>query len=158
MISFCIFHLVTIFILWILAYRYNKTEDLTPGSNAMMSYTHLCVGASHHDNTTLQPYRLTHNILSVIHGFSGISLREKPYIKLEPKIYVMERRNQTWNQVTPYRSQSLTSQQKIKSKTGGQFPKCRPTPLLFPLPPPPLPPPPPPPPPPRTSSSSYKHL
>ncbi|XP_033647200.1 dol-P-Man:Man(7)GlcNAc(2)-PP-Dol alpha-1,6-mannosyltransferase-like [Asterias rubens] len=74
---------------------YNKTEDLTPGSNAMMSYTHLCVGASHHDNTTLQPYRLTHNILSVIHGFSGISLREKPYIKLEPKIYVMERRNQT---------------------------------------------------------------
>ncbi|XP_022081245.1 dol-P-Man:Man(7)GlcNAc(2)-PP-Dol alpha-1,6-mannosyltransferase-like [Acanthaster planci] len=74
---------------------YNKTENLPPGGPDVMAFTHLCVGASSRPDVSsaVRPYRSTHNIVAVVQGFSGISLRESPYIKMEPKIYVLEKRS-----------------------------------------------------------------
>ena len=73
-------------------FRYNKTEDLKPGGNIMMSYTHIVTGNSSH----LAYYKHSHDTLDTVSGFVGISLnRQKlPFLsfKTDPKIWILARK------------------------------------------------------------------
>lgn len=76
---------------------YNKTEDLPPGGQDMMSYTHLFIGAKSRDDEAILPYRNTHSIELEVYGYDRISLdkKSKPPIsvKMSPKIFVLKRKS-----------------------------------------------------------------
>lgn len=74
------------------AWRYEKTEDLQPGSERMLAYTHLLVEAA---PGHLTPYRNTHRVLASVPGTTGLSLnlsRLPPFdVNLQTKLVLLER-------------------------------------------------------------------
>ena len=76
-------------------FRYDKTEDLQPAGEHLMSADYLLVGASRADDGALKPYEKTHQVIHVEYGFSKITLDLKtaPFVHFvtEPKIYVLMR-------------------------------------------------------------------
>lgn len=76
-------------------WRYNKTEDLTPGGTEMNQFTHLLIGVSSSGERELEPYRLTHTIVTTVNGFTRLKLTPKAYpfveILTDPKIYLLKR-------------------------------------------------------------------
>nr|KAF6493472.1 ALG12 alpha-1,6-mannosyltransferase [Rousettus aegyptiacus] len=74
------------------AWRYEKREDVQPGSEAMLAYTHLLMEAvpGH-----LALYRGTHRVLASIVGTTGVSLnlsRLPPFdVNLQTKLVLLER-------------------------------------------------------------------
>ncbi|KAF5926045.1 dol-P-Man:Man(7)GlcNAc(2)-PP-Dol alpha-1,6-mannosyltransferase [Diceros bicornis minor] len=74
------------------AWRYEKREDLQPGSERMLAYTHLLMEAA---PGHLALYRDTHRVLASIAGTTGVSLnltRLPPFdINLQTKLVLLER-------------------------------------------------------------------
>lgn len=72
--------------------RYEKREDVQPGSERMLAYTHLLVEAA---PAQLAPYRDTHRVLASVPGTTGLSLnlsRLPPFdVKLQTKLVLLER-------------------------------------------------------------------
>lgn len=77
--------------------RYNKTEDLVPGSDDMQYFTHICVAADSVNSENIMPYKeaRSHAILTFTEGFHGVYLEpwEIPRIQIEPKIYILQNKN-----------------------------------------------------------------
>jgi hypothetical protein len=77
-------------------FRYNKTENLPPGGDAMMQFTHLLIGTSSTEGSELEPYVNTHNQLVAIDAFSRISLNLRKFppisVTVLPKIYLLKRK------------------------------------------------------------------
>ena len=73
-------------------FRYNKTEDLSPGGADMMRYTHLLMGNS----SNLHYYKQSHLVDGTIDGFDGVSLDEHKFpflqFRTSPKIWIMAKR------------------------------------------------------------------
>ncbi|KAK2488840.1 hypothetical protein MC885_013359 [Smutsia gigantea] len=74
------------------AWRYEKREDVEPGSGHMLAYTHLLVEAA---PTQLALYRDTHRVLASITGTTGVTLnltKLPPFdITLQTKLVLLER-------------------------------------------------------------------
>ncbi|XP_059793191.1 dol-P-Man:Man(7)GlcNAc(2)-PP-Dol alpha-1,6-mannosyltransferase isoform X1 [Balaenoptera ricei] len=74
------------------AWRYEKREDVRPGSERMLAYTHLLVEAV---PGQLAPYRDTHRVLASVPGTAGLSLnltRLPPFdVNLQTKLVLLER-------------------------------------------------------------------
>ncbi|XP_059881829.1 dol-P-Man:Man(7)GlcNAc(2)-PP-Dol alpha-1,6-mannosyltransferase isoform X1 [Delphinus delphis] len=74
------------------AWRYDKREDVQPGSERMLAYTHLLVEAA---PAQLAPYRDTHRVLASVPGTTGLSLnlsRLPPFdVNLQTKLVLLER-------------------------------------------------------------------
>ncbi|MBW01923.1 Dol-P-Man:Man(7)GlcNAc(2)-PP-Dol alpha-1,6-mannosyltransferase, partial [Eschrichtius robustus] len=74
------------------AWRYEKREDVRPGSERMLAYTHLLVEAA---PGQLAPYRDTHRVLASVPGTAGLSLnltRLPPFdVNLQTKLVLLER-------------------------------------------------------------------
>lgn len=72
--------------------RYEKREDVQPGSEHMLAYTHLLMEAA---PGHLALYRDTHRVLANIAGTTGVSLnltRLPPFnINLRTKLVLLER-------------------------------------------------------------------
>lgn len=72
--------------------RYEKREDVQPGSGHMLAYTHLLMEAA---PARLALYRDTHRVLSSITGTTGVSLnltRLPPLdVNLQTKLVLLER-------------------------------------------------------------------
>lgn len=78
--------------------RYNKTEDLTPGGPEMNHFTHLLIGvASGSGERELEPYRLTHTVVTAVNGFTRLKITPTafPFVEIltDPKIYLLKRNN-----------------------------------------------------------------
>nr|CAD7573825.1 unnamed protein product [Timema californicum] len=77
-------------------WRYNKTENLTSGSDEMMAFTHLLIEAKSKYSSNLKPYAQTHDILEVVEGFSQVVLNYNSFppirIKTKPMIFILKRR------------------------------------------------------------------
>ncbi|CAH1266236.1 ALG12 [Branchiostoma lanceolatum] len=73
-------------------WRYDKTEDLTPGGPALMAYTHLLLETT--DQSRL--YTESHDTLVSVEGFSGIQKQFRSFppisIKTEPRILVLAKK------------------------------------------------------------------
>uniref|UniRef100_A0A8C3VP45 Mannosyltransferase n=1 Tax=Catagonus wagneri TaxID=51154 RepID=A0A8C3VP45_9CETA len=74
------------------AWRYEKHEDVQPGSERMLAYTHLLVEAAPEH---LAPYRDTHRVLARVPGTAGPRLnlsRLPPFdVNLQTKLVLLER-------------------------------------------------------------------
>ncbi|XP_040346444.1 dol-P-Man:Man(7)GlcNAc(2)-PP-Dol alpha-1,6-mannosyltransferase isoform X2 [Herpailurus yagouaroundi] len=74
------------------AWRYEKKEDVQPGSGRMLAYTHLLMEAA---PAQLALYRDTHRVLASIAGTTGVSLnltRLPPFdVNLQTKLVLLER-------------------------------------------------------------------
>ncbi|XP_043737387.1 dol-P-Man:Man(7)GlcNAc(2)-PP-Dol alpha-1,6-mannosyltransferase isoform X1 [Cervus elaphus] len=74
------------------AWRYEKTEDLPPGSARMLAYTHLLMEAA---PGPLALYRDTHRVLARVPGTTGLSMnlsRLPPFnVNLQTKLVLLER-------------------------------------------------------------------
>nr|XP_020737676.1 dol-P-Man:Man(7)GlcNAc(2)-PP-Dol alpha-1,6-mannosyltransferase [Odocoileus virginianus texanus]XP_020737677.1 dol-P-Man:Man(7)GlcNAc(2)-PP-Dol alpha-1,6-mannosyltransferase [Odocoileus virginianus texanus]XP_020737678.1 dol-P-Man:Man(7)GlcNAc(2)-PP-Dol alpha-1,6-mannosyltransferase [Odocoileus virginianus texanus] len=74
------------------AWRYEKTEDLQPGSARMLAYTHLLMEAA---PGSLELYRDTHRVLAHVPGTTGLSVnlsRLPPFnVNLQTKLVLLER-------------------------------------------------------------------
>ncbi|XP_065801749.1 dol-P-Man:Man(7)GlcNAc(2)-PP-Dol alpha-1,6-mannosyltransferase isoform X2 [Muntiacus reevesi] len=74
------------------AWRYEKTEDLQPGSARMLAYTHLLMEAA---PGPLALYRDTHRVLARVPGTTGLSVnlsRLPPFnVNLQTKLVLLER-------------------------------------------------------------------
>uniref|UniRef100_K9IKK8 Mannosyltransferase n=1 Tax=Desmodus rotundus TaxID=9430 RepID=K9IKK8_DESRO len=74
------------------AWRYEKREDVRPGSERMLAYTHLLVEAA---PGHLALYRDTHRVLARVAGTTGVSLnltRLPPFnVNLQTKLVLLER-------------------------------------------------------------------
>lgn len=72
--------------------RYEKTEDLQPGSERMLAYTHLLMEAA---PGPLALYRDTHRVLARVPGTTGLSVnlsRLPPFdVNLQTKLVLLER-------------------------------------------------------------------
>lgn len=72
--------------------RYEKREDVRPGTEAMLAYTHLLMEAA---PGALALYRDTHRVLASIAGTTGVSLnltRLPPFsVHLQTKLVLLER-------------------------------------------------------------------
>ncbi|XP_045165621.2 probable Dol-P-Man:Man(7)GlcNAc(2)-PP-Dol alpha-1,6-mannosyltransferase [Mercenaria mercenaria] len=70
---------------------YNKTEDLVPGGEEMMSYSHIILG----DPENLEFYKTTHTVLDTVDGFDGLHIdRNKPpflFWKQKPKMWILKK-------------------------------------------------------------------
>ncbi|XP_070558705.1 dol-P-Man:Man(7)GlcNAc(2)-PP-Dol alpha-1,6-mannosyltransferase-like [Ptychodera flava] len=76
---------------------YNKTEDLIPGSDSTMEFSHLMIGAKADNATELMPYSSTHKILFYTKGFTGLKFNKKKkgvLINRDEKIFVLQKN--TW--------------------------------------------------------------
>lgn len=75
------------------AWRYEKREDVQPGSEHMLAYTHLLMEAAPEH---LALYRDTHRVLASVAGTTGVSLnltRLPPFnVNLQTKLVLLERR------------------------------------------------------------------
>ncbi|KAL0270183.1 UNVERIFIED_CONTAM: hypothetical protein PYX00_007672 [Menopon gallinae] len=78
-------------------WRYSKQENLRPGSQEMMQFTHLLLEAKSKYSQNLKPYSKTHEILESVDGFSQISLNYKLFppirIKTKPMIFILKRKS-----------------------------------------------------------------
>ncbi|XP_054438487.1 dol-P-Man:Man(7)GlcNAc(2)-PP-Dol alpha-1,6-mannosyltransferase isoform X2 [Pteronotus mesoamericanus] len=74
------------------AWRYEKREDVQPGSQRMLAYTHLLMEAAPEH---LALYRDTHRVLASVAGTTGVSLnltRLPPFnVNLQTKLVLLER-------------------------------------------------------------------
>ncbi|XP_050439362.1 probable Dol-P-Man:Man(7)GlcNAc(2)-PP-Dol alpha-1,6-mannosyltransferase [Adelges cooleyi] len=74
---------------------YKKTENLQPGCDELMSYTHLVVGASSRDNNEMLPYRHTHSVISTVTGFSHVSFNYNMFppvkIKTKTQLFILKK-------------------------------------------------------------------
>ncbi|KAI4545756.1 hypothetical protein MG293_002311 [Ovis ammon polii] len=74
------------------AWRYEKTEDLEPGSERMLAYTHLLMEAA---PGPLALYQDTHRVLAHVPGTTGLSVnlsRLPPFhVNLQTKLVLLER-------------------------------------------------------------------
>nr|KAF6398876.1 ALG12 alpha-1,6-mannosyltransferase [Molossus molossus] len=74
------------------AWRYEKREDVQPGSQHMLAYTHLLMEAAPRHLTL---YRDTHRVLASVAGTTGVSLnltRLPPFnVNLQTKLVLLER-------------------------------------------------------------------
>lgn len=74
------------------AWRYEKREDVQPGSGHMLAYTHLLMEAA---PGHLALYRDTHRVLASVSGTTGVSLnvtKLPPFdVKLQTKLVLLER-------------------------------------------------------------------
>jgi len=74
-------------------WRYNKTEDLAPGSREMHSFTHLLVEAKSKRSVSLKPYLESHTILGSVDVFSHIQFNygQLPPLRLRtrPAIFLL---------------------------------------------------------------------
>ncbi|XP_061178921.1 dol-P-Man:Man(7)GlcNAc(2)-PP-Dol alpha-1,6-mannosyltransferase-like [Saccostrea echinata] len=72
-------------------WRYNKTEDILPGSQEMLDFSHLFVS----DDDILQFYQSTHSVIAKIDGFDTlrVDIRSLPPIVVttKPKIWILKR-------------------------------------------------------------------
>ena len=68
-------------------FSYNKTEDLTPGSADMLSFSHLMIGALSDNRSELAPYVTTHTVLHTVSSYSGLRLswKEFPFLHIKTK-------------------------------------------------------------------------
>lgn len=77
----------------LLSCRYEKREDVQPGSEHMLAYTHLLMEAAPEH---LALYRDTHRVLASVAGTTGVSLnltRLPPFnVNLQTKLVLLERR------------------------------------------------------------------
>ena len=71
--------------------RYDKTEDLTAGSSAMLNHTHVILAATDDNDEALQPYASSFSIMDRVYkstyklrglGFPPFSVEPKPVIYL----------------------------------------------------------------------------
>ncbi|XP_006876482.1 PREDICTED: dol-P-Man:Man(7)GlcNAc(2)-PP-Dol alpha-1,6-mannosyltransferase [Chrysochloris asiatica] len=73
-------------------WRYDKREDLQPGAEGMLAYTHLLLEAA---PAPLALYRDSHRVLAHVAGTSGVRLnltRLPPFdVDLQPKLVLLER-------------------------------------------------------------------
>lgn len=74
------------------AWRYEKREDMQPGSEGMLVYTHLLMEAA---PGHLALYRDTHRVLASVAGTTGVSLnltRLPPFdVNMQTKLVLLER-------------------------------------------------------------------
>lgn len=84
-------------------FRYNKTESLRPGSQEMMTFTHLLLEAKSKYSTNIKPYTRTHDILESVEGFSHVVFNYNTFppirIKTKPLIFILKRKP-SYKQVT----------------------------------------------------------
>lgn len=77
-------------------FRYSKIEDLEPGGEQMMSYTHLLVGVTG-SQTEIQVYNNTHKLLDTVNSFSGIRFKQDgslPFVlSMAPKICILKNKS-----------------------------------------------------------------
>ncbi|XP_037072614.1 probable Dol-P-Man:Man(7)GlcNAc(2)-PP-Dol alpha-1,6-mannosyltransferase [Pollicipes pollicipes] len=78
-------------------WRYNKTENLTPGSPEMHSFTHLLIEAKSKRSTSLKPYLDTHMILGSVDVFSHIQFNYAVFpplrLRTRPAIFILYNKN-----------------------------------------------------------------
>lgn len=72
-------------------WRYNKTENILPGSRAILDFSHIFVG----DDDILQFYQNTHSVIAKIDSYDTlrVDLRSFPPIRVttKPKIWILKR-------------------------------------------------------------------
>jgi len=77
-------------------WRYDKTENLKPGSPIMFSYNYLIAEGKSKFSPNMKPYVLTHDIVEVIESFHQVSfnyLALPPVkIKTKPALFILKRR------------------------------------------------------------------
>ena len=75
-------------------WRYDKTEQLKPGSRQLRSFTHLIVEAHHKASYHLKPYVNTHKILASVDGYQGIRATYHHFppirIKTRPSLFILK--------------------------------------------------------------------
>ncbi|XP_071450807.1 dol-P-Man:Man(7)GlcNAc(2)-PP-Dol alpha-1,6-mannosyltransferase, partial [Hetaerina americana] len=87
---------VSRFLEWKPGWRYNKTENLMPGGQDMMSFTHLLIEAKSKYSLKLKPYSKTHSILDSVDGFSQVNFNYNSFppirIRTRPQIFILKRK------------------------------------------------------------------
>lgn len=77
-------------------FRYNKTENMKPGSLEMFQFTHLITEARSKFSLNLKPYEATHDIIDVVEAFNQITFDYFTIppikIKTKPALYILRRR------------------------------------------------------------------
>ncbi|XP_026817640.1 probable Dol-P-Man:Man(7)GlcNAc(2)-PP-Dol alpha-1,6-mannosyltransferase [Rhopalosiphum maidis] len=77
-------------------WTYSKKENLEPGCEELMSFTHLIVGSSSRDNEEMLHYRNTHNVMSTVQGFSHVSFNYNTFpplkIKTKTQIFLLKKK------------------------------------------------------------------
>ncbi|XP_060859004.1 probable Dol-P-Man:Man(7)GlcNAc(2)-PP-Dol alpha-1,6-mannosyltransferase [Metopolophium dirhodum] len=77
-------------------WMYSKKENLKPGCEELMSFTHLIVGSSSRDNEEMLHYRNTHGVMSTVPGFSHISFNYNTFpplkIKTKTQIFLLKKK------------------------------------------------------------------
>nr|CAG4648605.1 EOG090X04MD [Polyphemus pediculus] len=78
-------------------WRYDKTENLRPGSRELRMFSHLIVEAKNKHAFNMRPYAKTHDILTHIDGFSHIRstyIHFPPIrIKYKPCLFILKHKN-----------------------------------------------------------------
>lgn len=66
---------------------YNKTEDLPPGGQDIMSFSHLMIGALSESHSELTPYQATHSVLHKTCVYAGFGFAKDtfPFLKIRTK-------------------------------------------------------------------------
>ncbi|CAH1732238.1 probable Dol-P-Man:Man(7)GlcNAc(2)-PP-Dol alpha-1,6-mannosyltransferase [Aphis gossypii] len=76
-------------------WTYSKKENLEPGCEELMSFTHLIVGSNSRDNEEMLPYRNTHTVITTVQGFSHVSFNYNTFpplkIKTKTQIFVLKK-------------------------------------------------------------------
>ena len=77
--------------------RYDKTENLKPGSPELRMFTHLIIDAKSKHAYNLRPYVDTHEILAHVDGFSHIRSSYNHFppiqIKSKPCLFILKNKN-----------------------------------------------------------------
>jgi len=91
-----VIHFLLYFTIFVVFCRYNKTEDLLPGGEEMLQFSHVMLGVSNSSATELQPYHETHSIFHIVEAFSRLHLSLWSWppaeIVTEPRIYLLKRK------------------------------------------------------------------
>ncbi|XP_025191081.1 probable Dol-P-Man:Man(7)GlcNAc(2)-PP-Dol alpha-1,6-mannosyltransferase isoform X2 [Melanaphis sacchari] len=78
-------------------WTYSKKENLKPGCEELMSFTHLIVGSSSRDNEEMLHYKNTHSVMSTVQGFSHVSFNYNTFpplkIKTKTQIFLLKKNN-----------------------------------------------------------------
>lgn len=78
-------------------WTYSKKENLEPGCEELMSFTHLIVGSTSRDNEEMLPYRNTHTVITTVQGFSHASFNYNTFpplkIKFKTQIFVLKKKS-----------------------------------------------------------------
>ena len=77
-------------------WKYSKGEDLEPGGEQMLDFTHVLMGIDASSRAfDLSPYHYTHTIVKVVPGFSRYQVEWRHFpplqLVLEPKIAILKR-------------------------------------------------------------------